>query len=123
MGGNMKDFVVIYAILNALRDSMDADDFDLNTIAPEKLDVSENRWKFLIQMLDEEGYVKDLTVRISVDRRITFLPGPRPRITLKGLEYLEDNSMMKKAYNLLKEAGGIIQNVSQFAPLAVKLME
>lgn len=119
----MKDFVVIYAILNALRDSMDADDFDLNTIAPEKLDVSENRWKFLIQMLDEEGYVKDLTVRISVDRRITFLPGPRPRITLKGLEYLEDNSMMKKAYNLLKEAGGIIQNVSQFAPLAVKLME
>lgn len=26
----------------------------------------------------------------------------KPQLTLKGMQYLEENSMMKKAYNLLK---------------------
>lgn len=98
----MKEFTVIYNILNALRDSMDDDNFDLNTISPEKLDVSENRWAYIIKMLADEGYVEDLNVTISLDGYINLGAGPRPRITLKGLEYLEENSTMKKTYRLLK---------------------
>lgn len=99
----MKEFTVIYKILSALRDSMDEDDFDLNTIDPKKLDISETRWLFLIQMLSDEGYVKDLTVNIKNDRTMILLLGIRPRITLKGLEYLADNTMMKKAWRFVKE--------------------
>lgn len=104
----MKEFKVIYKILKTLRDSMDYDNFDLNTISPDKLDVSENRWAYIIKMLSDEGYVEDLYVRIGVDGHISFGAGPRPRITLKGLEYLEDNTMMKKAYRVIKDFSDII---------------
>ena len=32
----------------------------------------------------------------------------KPKLTIKGMQYLEENSMMKKAYNLLKGIREII---------------
>ena len=98
----MEEFTAIYKILNALRKSMDYDEFDMEVISPERLHISETRWLHLIKMLADSGYVEDLYVKISADGVFIFGRGARPRITLRGLEYLEENSLMKKAYRLAK---------------------
>lgn len=98
----MEDFSVIYKILNALHKSMDCDEFDMDLISPERLGISRNRWLYIIRMLAERGYVEDLNVTIGADGGFSFSPGGRPRLTLSGLEYLEENSLMKRAYRLAK---------------------
>lgn len=102
MGGHMEDFSVIYKILSALHKSMDCDEFDMDLISPERLGISRNRWMQIIRMLSDRGYVEDLVVRIGADGGFSFGCGPRPRLTLDGLEYLEENSLMKRAYRLAK---------------------
>ncbi len=98
----MEDFSTIYKILNALHKSMDCDDFDMNLISPERLGISRNRWLYLMRMLAERGYVADFEVYIGADGGFSVSPGARPRLTLAGLEYLEENSLMKRAYRLAK---------------------
>lgn len=104
----MKEFKVIYKILKTLRDGMYSDDFDIHTIYPDKLGISENQWAYIIKMLSDEGYVEDLYVRIGVDGYISFGTGPHPRVTHKGLKYLDDNTMMKRAYRFFKAVKDII---------------
>ena len=52
-------------------------------------------------MLIKEGYIDGMGVKRSVDNRIT-VNSCNPCITLKGLEYLNENSFMKKAADLAK---------------------
>ena len=103
----MENFKIIYKILKSIEESMDYEIFDENIISPEYLGVGKERWKALIiELLDNEyvtGIVKVPIMGNRVDLKIV-----KPQITLKGMEYLEENSMMKKAYNLLKGIREII---------------
>jgi hypothetical protein len=100
----MNDFTVIYRILKALQKSMDSDEFDEAMIAPERLKISETRRNKLLVQLVKNGYVEGIELRKYQDSSTAepFIL-PSATITLKGLEYLEDNSMMKKAAGVLKE--------------------
>lgn len=100
----MNDFTVIYRILKALQKSMDSDEFDEAMIAPERLKISETRRNKLLIQLVKNGYVEGIELRKYKDSSTAepFIL-PSATITLKGLEYLEDNSMMKKAASVLKE--------------------
>ena len=69
----MGDFNTIYKILAALKASMDYDEFDGRLISAERLNVSEQRRRELLRMLSQAG-----------------------------LEYLEENSLMKRAYRAAK---------------------
>lgn len=69
---------------------MDCDSLDKRKISPAALGISFNRWANIVLMLNENGY-------ISGDR-----------ITLKGLEYLEENSLMRKAERLTKEIAEVL---------------
>lgn len=80
----MDNFRVIYRILREMERAMDCDSLDRRKVGPEALGISFNRWACIVLLLNENGY-------ISGDR-----------ITLKGLEYLEENSLMRKAANLAK---------------------
>lgn len=103
----MDNFKIIYRILKALEASMDCDEFDAAMISAEKLKISENRWARLLAMLTDEGYISGLSITKSIDG-IIVINESNPAITLKGLEYLNENSFMKKAANLAKGISDII---------------
>lgn len=98
----MDNFSVIYKILVALERSMDLPAFDIEELGIEGLKVSHERLNRNFEMLQDAGLIKgaDLSVSITGD---TFLKNPkRIRITLKGLEYLQENSIMQKMYRAAK---------------------
>lgn len=104
----MDNFKILYRILRILEEAMDMEEFDSARISPEALKISETRWCNLMEMLSDEGYVKGIKITRSVNGQILSNQS-NIRITLKGLEYLNENSFMKKAANLVK-------GVSDFIP-------
>lgn len=71
--------------------------------------VNERYWNYVLKHLADDGYIEG----------IAFIPilgqvGAQPRITgevnitPKGIDYLEENSSMKKAYRIIKGIKDII---------------
>lgn len=99
----MDNFTVIYKILKALEQAMDYDEFDVKQISHTRLNISYQRWEKIIIMLAKSGYVEGVIYdQCSSDYSPHIEEPIAPVITLKGLEYLSDNSLMKKAANILK---------------------
>ena len=103
----MENFKIIYKILKSIEESMDYEIFDENVISPEYLGVSKERWKALIIELLDNGHVTGI-VKIPIMGDRIDLKIIKPKLTIKGMQYLEENSMMKRAYNLLKGIREII---------------
>ncbi|MGN0243861.1 MAG: YjcQ family protein [Lachnospiraceae bacterium] len=103
----MRNFTLIYRILKYLEAAMDYEEFDFNRISAEALGITEERWCRLMEMLSDDGYVKGIRITRSVDGFVQVSRSD-PRITLKGLEYLNENSFMQKASNLAKGIADII---------------
>ncbi|MDO5061866.1 MAG: YjcQ family protein [Peptostreptococcaceae bacterium] len=97
----MDNFKVIYKILTTLESSMDYERVDLERISCEALGVSEERRNRLLKMLDDAGYISGVSVRKYADGEVMLMLNNLD-ITLKGLEYLAENSLMRKAYNAAK---------------------
>ena len=95
------NFKVIYRILKALEAAMDYDEFDMDMISHEKLGISENRWAALLREMVRSGYIDGISVSVSVDG-ILAVSISNPSITIQGLEYLENNSLIKKVANAAK---------------------
>lgn len=96
----MNNFNAIYKILSTLEKAMDFPEFDAKKISPEKIGISEGRWKCIMEILVDCGYVKNVIIEesdLGLDVKLGDI-----RITLAGLEYLHENSIMKKAYNAAK---------------------
>lgn len=96
----MDNFKVIYLILRILERALDGqlDPYDLS---PGCLGVNQKRRDHLLLMMQEAGYIAGVQVIRAIgieDIRLDNI-----HITLKGLEYLEDNTMMKKACRMLKD--------------------
>lgn len=104
----MDNFKIIYRILRILEKAMDLEELDMEQISAENLKIGEARWCSLMEMLSDEGYIKGIRISRSIDGQI-IVNQSNVRITLKGLEYLNENSFMKKAANLAK-------GVSDFIP-------
>lgn len=92
----MDNFRVIYRILKALEKAMDFDEFDMDLISYGTLGISENRWLKIMAMLKNEGYIEGLSIKRGLGDEY-LVSGSRPEITLRGLEYLNENSLMRKA--------------------------
>ena len=103
----MDNFKMIYRILRYLEKAMDLDEPDMERISAEALGLSEQRWAALMEMLATERYVTGILVKRSVDGE-TALSVSTPRITLRGLEYLQENSFMRKAADLAKGVVDVI---------------
>lgn len=99
----MDNFKILYQILRTMEAALDKEDLDLADISAERFHISENRWCRLMKMLIDSGYIKGkkMKIRYAADGKL-MLSISNPAITLKGLEYLEENTMMKKAYKVLK---------------------
>lgn len=107
----MEDFKKIYEILKILQRSMDCEEFDNESLSPERLGMSLPRWSRIMAILVDEGFISGVEVWNSMECGYPRVLLTRPEITLKGLEYLEDNSMMKKFANLAKGIKEIVPGI------------
>lgn len=98
----MDNFKIIYKILKILEKSMDTEEFDKTSIAKERFNLTEPKWCRIMALLVSEGYVTGIQVWNSMDCAYPRVALVRPEITLKGLEYLEENAFMKKAADMAK---------------------
>ena len=101
------NFKIIYKILSQLERDMDRPSADIDAISPEFLCITENRWLNIVEMLCRDGYV----VGVIINREINGTKNyncDNMAITIKGLEYLKNNSLMKKAYKAVKGITDII---------------
>ena len=97
----MDNFKAVYRILSALEKAMDVPDFDTAQISAEALGISKQRWSRYLEMMEDAGYIKGVKISkyITGDIAVEFAD---VRITLKGLEYLQENSIMQRFYKLAK---------------------
>ena len=97
----MDNFKAVYRILSELEKAMDDNECDISKFDHEQLGVSYNRWIKYIQMMQEAGYIKGAEIKINLYDDILF-DGSEMEITLKGLEYLTENSIMQRIYKAAK---------------------
>jgi len=95
------NFKIIYKILNTLEKALDFEEFNLKTISSDKLGISEARYRKYIEMLVDSGYIKGIRVYRDLLGDIQ-IEEDNVRITLKGLEYLSENTIMQRMYKLAK---------------------
>lgn len=98
----MDDFRIIYKILRILQRSMDLEELDKDNISAEALGLSVPKWNRIMAMLLNEGYISGGETWNAMDCGYPRVALTRPEITLKGLEYLEQNGLMRKAADLAK---------------------
>lgn len=102
----MKDFKIIYRILQALEAGMDEPFFDPEQLAPEALGCTKARRDMLLMLLAEKGLIAGAAVREYPTGRAVAIQNLR--LTLDGLEYLEENSVMKRIHRAAKELSDLI---------------
>ena len=103
----MDNFTAVYKILSALEKAMDFPQFDMEQIGHEVLGVSKERWCRYIEMMLDVGYIKGVELKRYITGDIC-IDAENVRITLKGLEYLQENALMRKVYRTIKGIEDII---------------
>lgn len=103
----MDNFKAVYRILSALEKAMDLPQFDIEQIGPAALGVSQERWCRYIEMMLDAGYIKGAEISRYITGE-TAVDARNMRITLKGLEYLQENSIMQKLYKAAKGLADVV---------------
>ena len=98
----MEDFRIIYKILRILQKAMDLEEFDSEELSAEALGLTVPKWSRLMAMLLKEGYISGGQTWNTMDCGYPKVALTRPELTMIGLEYLEENGLMKKAAGLAK---------------------
>ena len=111
----MDNFKAVYRILSALKKAMDLPGFDVQQIGHEALGathealgathealgVTQERWCRYMEMMADVGYIKGVEIQRFITGE-TSVDARDIRITLKGLEYLQENGIMRKLYKAAK---------------------
>jgi hypothetical protein len=85
---------------------------DIDKISHEQLGVRFLRWEALLRMMQEDGYIKGLVYEQTISDSSPHVVTPtRPMITIRGLEYLTENSMMQKVAKAAKRVKEIIPGI------------
>lgn len=108
----MNNFNAIYKILQHLERMLDYEQPDMSAITPEALKLTENRYNALMAMLVANGYIEGAVIKKYADETICRVVSiDNTRITLKGLEYLCENSTMRKIAQGLTGMADIISKL------------
>lgn len=103
-------FVMAYKLLKYLYECLkkgkkpDSEQIKHNT---KHFPVGEEYFNYLIETLTRDGYLRNVII-IDMDNTTFVRFDDDIQITPKGIEYIEDNSMMKKIANGIKDFGGMI---------------
>lgn len=101
---NMEAAKTIYKILKNFESQLDSEEFKKDYLDYSIYKISEVRFFRYLQMLLKNGFIEGLTIEQMADKNF-YIKSYNPQITLKGIEYLAENSTMQKAVNIIKEAG------------------
>lgn len=105
----MDNFKIIYKILRELEKNMGNEDFDVGIISAGKMKISFEKWEQLLILMQDDGYIKGLVLSTELGKMYRHIAEPiKPQITIKGLEYLANNSTIAKAKEMLRMAGEIV---------------
>lgn len=88
-----------YRILKSLETGKKADYMGV-IISPEALGIEKEEWLDVMRSLIEEGYIAGTAIKQDILGN-TLVDIKNIRITLKGAEYLHENSAMKKLAEVL----------------------
>ena len=107
----MEDFRIIYRILKYLQQSMDFEEFDCAGFTAERFGTNPNRFQALLIQLQKAGFIEGLNIVRYIRQPERIEPPMEPHITLQGLEYLQENSLMKKAAAFAKGFKEIVPGI------------
>lgn len=104
-------FVIVYQILaylyRCLKDGEQVQESMLRHDSP-LLNINETYWSYVIENMLRQEFIEGVSVAKAWGNQCCFLNLDSARITPKGIEYLCENTTMKKAYRFLKEAKSIV---------------
>lgn len=100
---------IIWQILNELDLALDADDGKprKEDFTAERFRITENRFNCYISMLSEAGYVSGVDRREFADGEVS-VDYSGISITLSGIQFLWENSAMRKIAEFAEQAGLIV---------------
>ena len=104
-------FVLVYKILKYLYKCLKSGastDFNYLTYETKDFPVHKEYWEYIIEKLVEEKYIEGVYVIRSDTNFISVKYTSGMRITPLGIEYLEDNKMMKKVAKAVKDIASLI---------------
>lgn len=104
------NFKCIYHILKTLEKAMDYEKIDISEIGYEHLGISKNRWVKYLEMMSDMELIKGINFREYVDGSTEVIDN-NIRITLKGLEYLSENSIMQRLYNAASGVANVVSAI------------
>ena len=100
-------YVIMYKILayldECMRKNVDVNDDKFSHIV---LGISEKYWAHIIDELVCHKYVRGVNVIYTTTEPIICINNPR--VTMEGVAFMQENSMMKKAREFLKETKSIL---------------
>ena len=97
-------FNVAYKILLYLKYCYEnGTDVNPDVLSPDNIGVSEKQFVLTLQMLLEDGYIKGVSLKSTIQGPTIICNIQNTYATSSGLQYLVENSMMTKAYKVSKE--------------------
>jgi len=95
-------FRLCYVILTMLREYFEKG--ERTDIVPirEKCGIPDKYWQNVCAMMYGDGLIDNVKIIKEWGGSIAFFSVENMMITSRGLQYLEENSLMKKAHNILK---------------------
>jgi hypothetical protein len=105
----MDNFNAIYKILKLLDKHKGDEEFDYELISAKAMKMKVSEWEQIMIELQMNGFIRGLVYTQDLTNKFPHIVEPiHPQITLKGMEYLANNSFMKKAAEALKMVGDFI---------------
>ena len=78
-------------------------DVNPDVLSPDNIGISEKQFVLTLQMLLEDGYIKGVSLKSTIQGPTIICNIQNTYATSSGLQYLVENSMMTKAYKVSKE--------------------
>lgn len=103
----MDTLEIAYKILYALEHG-ETSSYKGLLISPQKLKVSEEKWLEVVETLADEGYISGVKIYEDVTGN-TCVNISKAKITIKGAEYLQENSAMAKFAKIATDVITIIK--------------
>lgn len=95
--------VVMYTILKYLYDCLKAGvSPDPLKFSASALGINDRYWTAIVADLVNRGYVRGITVFHNLDGDGVRVV--KPCVTIEGVEFMMENSMMRRAFEFIKEA-------------------
>ena len=104
-------FVLVYQILAYMYRCLKAgEDIDTKMIEPDSpiLKVNAKYWLYIVENMQEQGFIRGIVLTRAFGYGVVSWNLSRAEITPKGIEYLCENSTIKKAYRFLKDTKSIL---------------